>query len=251
MIPRLSMNLDYIATLRQKREEVYPSLVEAASVMLNNGANQITMHLREDRRHIQDTDVETIHLVTKRFGRPLRLEIGLNLEIIEVALAAHPEWICLVPEKNEERTIGHGLDLKNDELFMRTEAAIQKMRESLPEVKIAILLEANLEYMVKAKDLKIDAIEVHTGEFAKTFLNGDDVESFLKNFRDCHEFLKSINKDFVAGHGLSSESLVPLLSEKIFSEYSIGHWAICDALFNGLPTTVKNLKVLMESHPLK
>ncbi|MBY0414281.1 MAG: pyridoxine 5'-phosphate synthase, partial [Bdellovibrionales bacterium] len=97
MTPRLGVNIDHVATLRQARGEDYPSIVDAALVSLSNGADQITIHLREDRRHIQDTDVETVRLVTKRFGKPLNLEMGVNPEIVEIAMASNPEWICLVP----------------------------------------------------------------------------------------------------------------------------------------------------------
>ena len=101
---RLGVNIDHVATLRQLRGTEYPSVVDAANICLQEGADQITIHLREDRRHIQDTDVEAVRLVTKKFGRPLNLEMGCNPEIVEVALATGPDWVCLVPEKRQELT---------------------------------------------------------------------------------------------------------------------------------------------------
>ena len=94
MIPRLGVNIDHVATLRQARGEEYPSVVDAAQISLTNGADQITIHLREDRRHIQDTDVEAVKLVTKRFGKPINLEMGVDPEIVEIAIASTPDWIC-------------------------------------------------------------------------------------------------------------------------------------------------------------
>ena len=120
---RLGVNIDHVATLRQARGESYPSVVEAANICLNHGADQITIHLREDRRHIQDTDVEAIRLVTKKFGKPLNFEIGVNPEIIDIAIATAPDWICVVPEKREEKTTEGGLDLKNETTFIKVQEA--------------------------------------------------------------------------------------------------------------------------------
>ena len=101
---RLGVNIDHLATLRQARGEQYPSIVEGARAVLDAGANQITIHLREDRRHIQDFDVPAVKMVTQRYGVPLNFEMGANEEIIDIAIDTKPEWICLVPEKREEKT---------------------------------------------------------------------------------------------------------------------------------------------------
>jgi pyridoxine 5-phosphate synthase len=241
MIPRLGVNIDHVATLRQARGEEYPSIVEAASQSLNNGGDQITIHLREDRRHIQDTDVEAVKLVTKRFGKPLNLEMGVNPEIVEIAIASNPEWICLVPENRQEKTTEGGLDLKDDNNYIRIEDAVKKLKESIKDVKISLFLEADLETLLKAKDLNIDAVEIHTGEYAKTFLNGDDISKFITQFKNAQDFLNKNKIGCHAGHGLSNESVIPLLEEKLFVEYNIGHWIICDALFNGLGNNIKKL----------
>lgn len=251
MIPRLGVNIDHVATLRQARGEDYPSVVDAAQVSLSNGAEQITIHLREDRRHIQDTDVEAVRLVTKRFGKPLNLEMGVNPEIVEIAIASSPEWICIVPEKREEKTTEGGLDLLDDGNFIRIEEAIRKLKSSIKDVKISLFLEAKIEVLVKAKELNIDAVEIHTGEYAAVFNHGDDVSRFIEQFKSAKTFLTNHNIATHAGHGLSAESVVPLLEEKIFEEYNIGHWMICNALFNGLSNTVKNMVNIFESHPLK
>jgi pyridoxine 5-phosphate synthase len=251
MIPRLGVNIDHVATLRQARGEEYPSIVDAASVALNNGGDQITIHLREDRRHIQDTDVEAVRLVTKRYGKPLNLEMGVDPEIVEIAIASMPEWICLVPEKRQEKTTEGGLDLKDVNNFIRIEDACKKLKSSIKDVKISLFLEANLETLVKASELPIDAVEIHTGEYAKAFLDGEDFSKYVSQFKMAKEFLMKSNIACHAGHGLTNESVVPLLEEKIFEEYNIGHWIICDALFNGLSNTMKNLKNLFNANPLK
>ncbi len=251
MIPRLGVNIDHVATLRQARGEDYPSVVDAAQVSLLNGADQITIHLREDRRHIQDTDVETVRLVTKRFGKPLNLEMGVNPEIVEIAIASTPEWICLVPEKRQEKTTEGGLDLLDDANFIRIEEAVKKLKSSIKDVKISLFLEAKIEVLIKATQLNIDAVEIHTGEYARVFSNGDDVGRYIEQYKSAKEFLTNNKIATHAGHGLTEESVVPLLEAKIFEEYNIGHWIICHALFNGLSHTVKNLKTVFEAHPLK
>jgi pyridoxine 5-phosphate synthase len=251
MIPRLGINIDHVATLRQARGEEYPSVVDAAVVSLQNGADQITIHLREDRRHIQDYDVEAVRLVTKRFGKPLNLEMGVNPEIVEIAIASNPEWICLVPEKREEKTTEGGIDLIDDHYFIRIEDAIKKLKSSIKDVKISLFLEANISTLERAKDLAIDAVEIHTGEYAKVFANGDDCSQFIEQFKVAREFLLQHKIACHAGHGLTDESVKPLLLSGIFEEYNIGHWIICHALFNGLGPTVKSLKSSFEAHALK
>lgn len=251
MIARLGVNIDHVATLRQQRGEDYPSVVEAARVSLESGAEQITIHLREDRRHIQDTDVDAVKLVTKKYGKPLNLEMGVNPEILEIAIASQPEWICIVPEKREEKTTEGGLDLIDDTNFIKVEEAVKKLKENIKDVKISLFLEANIEVLVKAAKLNIDAVEIHTGEYAIAFNHGDDISTYLQKFKSAHSFLTDQKIAVHAGHGLTDESVVPLLESKLFVEYNIGHWIICNAVFNGLSNTVKSLLNIFDKHQLR
>jgi pyridoxine 5-phosphate synthase len=114
-----------------------------------------------------------------------------------------------------------------------------------------LFLEAKIEILVRAKELPIDAVEIHTGEFAKVFSNGDDISGFIKQYKDAQEFLYNHKIACHAGHGLTNESIIPLLEYKIFEEYNIGHWVICNAVFNGLANTVINLKTIFNNFPLK
>lgn len=242
MTPRLGINIDHVATLRQQRGEDYPSIVEAANMTLLNGGDQITIHLREDRRHIQDTDVEAVHLVTKRHGVPLNLEMGCHPEIVEIAIASNPEWICLVPEKRQEKTTEGGLDLLDDDTFIRIEEACKKLKSQIKDVKISLFLEANPHILNRAFMLSADAVEIHTGEFAKKFLNGEDIEPYLKKFETARQMIKDHKWGCHAGHGLTLESVEPLLERKLFEEYNIGHWIVAQALFEGLGSVVKKFK---------
>lgn len=242
---RLGVNIDHVATLRQARGEAYPSVVEAANVCLNNGADQITIHLREDRRHIQDTDVEAVRLVTKKFGKPLNLEIGVDPEIVDIAIAASPDWICVVPEKREEQTTEGGLDLKNSEIFEKVKAACSKLKGAIPHLKISLFVEGEDEILKKCKEIECDAVEIHTGDFARAHLNGEDTGEFIDQFKKSQIVCEEIGLGHHAGHGLTHESVKPLIDEKLFVEYNIGHWIVCQAVFDGLGKVVQNLKNLM------
>lgn len=246
MSPRLGINIDHVAALRQLSGEEYPSVVDAAQVALLSGADQISIHLREDRRHIQDTDVETVRLVTKRFGKPLNLQIGINPEILEIAIASTPDWISFVSERKEVRLPEIGFDILDDNNFIRLEDAIKKIRSSLKDVKISLCLEAKKENLDRAVQLGIDAVEIYTGEYAKVFFNGDDVDNYIIQFQNASAFLHDHNIACHAGQGLTDENIKPLLNKKVFDEYNIGHWITCSSLFNGLANTIKNLKNLFD-----
>ncbi len=239
---RLGVNIDHVATLRQARGESYPSIVDAANVCLGNGADQITIHLREDRRHIQDTDVEAVRLVTKKFGKPLNLEIGVDPEIVDIAIATAPDWICVVPEKREEKTTEGGLDLKSSENFEKVKNACSLLKEKIPGVKISLFVEADEETLRKCKEIPCDAVEIHTGDFARAHLNGEDTEGFIDQFRQSKKLCAELGLGHHAGHGLTHDSVAPLVKEELFIEYNIGHWIICQAVFDGLAKVVSNLK---------
>jgi pyridoxine 5-phosphate synthase len=239
---RLGVNIDHVATLRQLRGKGYPSVVDAAITCLAAGADQITIHLREDRRHIQDTDVEAVRLATRRYGRPLNLEMAAVDEIVEIAVVTAPDWVCLVPEKRQELTTEGGLNLVDSEVFTRVQQACQKLRQALPAIKISLFLEAVPAILAAALPLKPDAVEIHTGRYANAFLQEEDYGDLLASFKKAAAFLKEHQIAVHAGHGLTLESLAPLQQANLFSEYNIGHWIICQALFKGLAETVRQLK---------
>ncbi|WP_372655324.1 pyridoxine 5'-phosphate synthase [Halobacteriovorax sp.] len=249
MKARLGVNIDHVATLRQARGENYPSIVDAANTVLRDGADQITIHLREDRRHIQDTDVEAVHLVTKKFGKPLNLEMGCNDEIVEIAVATAPSWICLVPEKREEKTTEGGLDLKNKANFDKVLSTCKYLKSKVAGLKISLFLEGDIETLTLASEMPIDAVEVHTGDYARAFLNNESYDSYISQYKNAKVFLTSKKIGCHAGHGLTSESLIPLLENNLFEEYNIGHWIVCQALFDGLSKVVRDMVTCMNDYP--
>lgn len=245
MSARLGVNIDHVATLRQARGENYPSLVDSARVALENGADQITIHLREDRRHIQDTDVPAIKLVTERYGKPLNLEMGANQEIMQIGVEVKPEWICLVPEKREERTTEGGLDLLNEKTFKHIQQACQFLKKEIPGVKISLFVTSDLGVLEKSVQCDIDAVEIHTGDYARDYLEGESIAEHLADYQMAFNFIQAHNIGFHAGHGLTDLSLAELIKQGLFVEYNIGHWIICDSVFNGLALSVKKLKEII------
>lgn len=249
--PRLGVNIDHVATLRQQRGEFYPEVSRAAEVALATGAHQITIHLREDRRHIQDQDVSDVHAVCKKMNLPLNFEMGCSEEMVGIAIEQKPEWVCLVPEKREERTTEGGLDVLSPANYARLKAACEKIKQASPKTKISLFVEATPEVLTKCLTLKADAVEIHTGEYAKDFLNKKDLSHHLKQYREGKNIIKAAGWGFHAGHGLTFESLGPLLKEKQFEEYNIGHWIIGEAVFLGLGHVIKEMLTLMSQHPLE
>ena len=243
---RLGVNIDHVATLRQARGEDYPSLVRAAHEVLEAGAHQITIHLREDRRHIQDYDVAAIKLVCERYGRPLNLEMGANEEIFQVAVAAKPDWICLVPEKREERTTEGGLDL-GEKAFGRIKDFCEKIKLEIPSTKISLFVEADSLTMEQCLKLQPDAVEIHTGEYARTFNRGEPITKYIELYNQARSLLGS-GIGFHAGHGLDDKNIIPLLEFGKFHEYNVGHWLICESLFGGLSQTVDKYLALIQKY---
>lgn len=248
---RLGVNIDHVATLRNQRGEFYPEVTRAAEVSLATGAHQITIHLREDRRHIKDDDVPAVHKICRQLGKPLNLEMGCSPEMIAIACAEKPEWVCLVPEKREERTTEGGLDVIDQTNYERVKKACEQIKAHSPETKISLFVEASEPTLKKCLSLKADAVEIHTGDYAKDFLEQKDLTPHLVSYRAGAKLMKDAGWGYHAGHGLTLESLAPLLKEAQFEEYNIGHWIVAEAIFIGLGHVVKEMLTLINQYPLE
>ncbi len=246
MSARLGINIDHIATLRQARKEFYPSVAQGAEIALNAGAEQITIHLREDRRHIQEFDVFDVKKITEKNNKLLNLEMACDEGVVKIAKEVRPEWICLVPEKRLEMTTEGGLDLGLDAVFYTVKNCVESLKKDLPETSISLFLESKPEILEKAVSLDIQAVEIHTGNYAKAFLENEEILSHLKEYEAAYSFLTAHKKGVHAGHGLTLESLKPLVDQNFFQEYNIGHWVISEAIFYGLETVVSQLRMLID-----
>ena len=247
---RLGVNIDHVATLRNQRDEDYPSIDLAAKISLEAGADQITIHLREDRRHIRDEDLITVKSQTIHFGKLLNLEIGTDFEIARIAQQLNPDWVCIVPEKREEKTTEGGLDLCNASVFSKVIEVIQIVREKNSSLKVSLFVESSERIYDQIKKMRelgiiIDAVEIHTGEYAHKFIANQDFFTELNSFKAMKQKYHDLKMGYHAGHGLTDKSLLPLVEENIFDEYNIGHWIIGESIFIGLDQVVGKLKKIM------
>lgn len=248
MGPRLGVNIDHIATLRQLRGTPYPDLLAAAKMVEKAGAHQITVHLREDRRHIQDQDVKQLR---SGIRQSLNLEMAATNEMLWIARHFCPNWACLVPEKRQELTTEGGLNLeKNPKHLQKIIAQLQKR-----SIRVSAFIEPSLKMVKLAKKLGVDAIEIHTGRYAQATQkqNGQDghesqVKKELARIEAASRFAKDLGLPVHAGHGLDFENVRPLIAlkhqvsrEALIEEYNIGHALICRAALVGLERAVREM----------
>lgn len=280
-IIRLGVNIDHVATLRQVRGGTtsYPDLLQAAKSCQSGGAEQITIHLREDRRHIQDKDVK---LLTKWRGLPINLEMAVTSEMYKKARLYRPDWVCLVPEKREELTTEGGLDLmklaykskqRNQAVKMKSnssrwleskmthksgskltqnqeskrlqknskEVGIEDLIEGLQSVgiEVSVFIEPDLMQVQCAFELGVDAIEFHTGKWV--LLKGSRKETEWKRLKEAAILTESLGMGVHAGHGLDYEHAKKITELPFLKEVNIGHSLVCYALQDGLTAAVKKM----------
>ena len=234
----LGVNIDHIATLRQARGTQYPSLVEAAKICENSGADSITLHLREDRRHIQDNDVEELKscLTTK-----MNLEMAATDEMLKIATKILPEDCCLVPEKRQELTTEGGLDVASQ---------LGKMKEVCSElsannIKASIFIDADNNQIEAAVECGAPIIEIHTGHYADASTSSEKQKELQKISNACNYAL-SLGLQVNAGHGLTLENTKAIAEIGTIVELNIGHSIISRALFVGLSVATSEMKQLLQ-----
>jgi pyridoxine 5-phosphate synthase len=232
----LGVNIDHVATLRQARKGVEPEPVQAALLAEQSGADQITVHLREDRRHIQDKDV---FLLRKLVQTKLNLEMAATEEMIKIALEILPDTVTLVPEKREELTTEGGLKLTDDH-----KNGILKLKEA--NIEVSVFIEPDLKMVEKAKELGADTIEFHTGKYANT-QGKKEIEEEVNRLYQAARKAKELGLRVVAGHGLNYHNVQKLVELDIFEEYNIGHSIISRAVFTGLAEAVMEMKTIINS----
>ncbi len=233
----LGVNVDHIATLRQARGTRFPDPVYAALLAEEAGADGITVHLREDRRHIQERDVR---LLKQMQNTRMNLEMAVTDEMVDVALEVRPEHCCLVPEKREELTTEGGLDVVGH--FERIKAAVARL--NLAAIEVSLFIDAIPEQIAAAKKTGATAIEIHTGAYA----DADSValaQQELQRIRDGVQFGLQQGLIVNAGHGLHYHNVVPVAAIAGINELNIGHSIMAHSLFVGLKEAVKEMKSLM------
>jgi len=237
---KLGVNIDHVATLRQARGTKYPSVVEAALRAEQAGADSITLHLREDRRHMQDEDIFAIRplLQTK-----MNLELAATDEMIAIALKVKPQDVCIVPERREERTTEGGLNIKDgyDHLYRATKILSEKGS------RVSLFIAPDLKDIDLAKKMGAPVIEIHTGRYADAKDEGTKQKE-LKRVKDAAAYALSLGLVVNAGHGLHYHNVNLIAEIPGIEELNIGHAIVAHALFVGWDNAIKEMKLLCRTY---
>ncbi len=233
---RLGVNIDHVATVRNARGESYPSPVKAALLSEKSGADSITIHLREDRRHINEKDLIEIK---KKLKIPLNLEMAATEEMYQIALKRKPSYVCIVPEKRKEITTEGGLNLDYKEKFLRRIiSGLQKKG-----IRVSLFIEPKISDIKKSKlFFNSDCIEIHTGKICNLINNKKNFQSELRKIKKAAFIANEIGLEVHAGHGLNFKSASILSKIDDITEFNIGHFLIGDSIFFGLTETIKKFK---------
>ena len=230
---RLGVNIDHVATIRNARGGELPDPARAAIIAEKAGADGITAHLREDRRHISDNDIE---LLMNSISIPLNLEMAATEEMMLIALKHKPKAVCLVPEKREERTTEGGLDIYNNIDLLRP--FIKKLSKN--GIRVSLFIEPDQDAIQLAKDIEAPVIELHTGAYCNTREN--EQKKQLTRIIVAAEYANKIGLECHAGHGLTFDTVYDIASISTISELNIGHFLIGEAIFSGLSTSIKKMR---------
>ncbi|MGC5781335.1 pyridoxine 5'-phosphate synthase [Methylobacterium sp. NFXW15] len=238
---RLGVNIDHVATVRNARGGAYPDPVRAAHLAVEAGADGITAHLREDRRHIRDADIAALKA---SLAVPLNFEMAATDEMVALAVATRPHAACLVPEKREERTTEGGLDIigGRDHLAPR----IRTLAEA--GIRVSLFVEPEPEVMEAAHALGAPVVELHTGSYCEAAIAGDQaaVERELARIRRAAAHGAGLGLEIHAGHGLTTDSVGPVAAVREIRELNIGHALIADAIFVGLAQAIRDMRAAMD-----
>jgi len=234
---RLGVNIDHIATLRNARGALHPDPLLAAKLAIKYGANSVTIHLREDRRHIKDKDLFNI---CKNKKIPVNLEMAANKKILKIALKNKPNFVCIVPEKRKEITTEGGLNLKKN--ANKIKKILLKLKKY--NIRTSLFINPNIQDVKISKKLKSDCVELHTGKLSNLIkLNKNFSKEFLK-IKNCAKFGNSIGLEIHAGHGMDYKTTKILNKIIEIREFNIGHFIIGESIFNGFKKVIKKIKKL-------
>ncbi len=238
---RLGVNIDHVATVRNARGGVHPDPVRAAREALAAGADGITAHLREDRRHITDSDIDALSLLCAEAGRPLNLEMAVTDEMLAIALRHRPHAACLVPERREEVTTEGGLAVAGHE------ARIAPVAKTLAEagIRVSLFIEPTPEQVDAAQAVGAQVVEFHTGRYCH--LAGDDRAVEFDRLQAAATRAFDLGLEVHAGHGLDYVTAAHMMAIAEVRELNIGHFLIGEAVFVGLPTAIRRMRAAMDA----
>ena len=240
---RLGVNIDHVATLRNARGGDHPDPVKAAEVAIEAGADGITAHLREDRRHMRDDDMARLQALCVECGVPLNFEMGATEEMVEIALRTRPHAVCLVPERREERTTEGGLDVAGQ--LARLKPVIQRLADN--GSRVSLFIEAERAQIDASARTAAEVVEFHTGAYAHALDDGetDRANALLQDLRDGGEIAHAAGLEVHYGHGLTFDNVGPIAAIPEARELNIGHFIIGEAVFMGLGPAIQRMATLM------
>ncbi|PKF51657.1 pyridoxine 5'-phosphate synthase [Enterovibrio nigricans] len=234
----LGVNIDHVATVRNARGTKYPDPVHAAEIAERAGADGITVHLREDRRHIKDRDV---YILRDTLQTRMNLEMAVTEEMVNIALDVMPAYVCLVPEKREELTTEGGLDVAGQ--LDKVKAATETLNAA--GIKVSLFIDADRTQIDAAKACGAPFIELHTGAYAEAETD-EDMQAELKKIAAAASYAHDLGIKVNAGHGLTYHNVTPIAKIPEIYELNIGHAIIGRAVFDGLPKAVADMKAIMQ-----
>jgi len=232
---KLGVNIDHVATIRNARNVIYPDPLRAALLAQKCGADSITIHLREDRRHIRDSDLKNIK---KKIKIPLNLEMSPTKQMLNIALKNKPNYVCIVPEKRKEITTEGGLNLKKNKKNLIE--IINKLKKS--NIRVSLFIEPKISDVILSKLFGADCVELHTGKYCNSLQDIKKAKLHFFKIKNSAIKAKKIDLDVHAGHGLTYKSAKKLSKIKYISEFNIGHFIIAESIFIGLKQSIKNFK---------
>ncbi|WP_299754054.1 pyridoxine 5'-phosphate synthase [uncultured Boseongicola sp.] len=242
LIPlRLGVNIDHVATVRNARGGAYPDPLRAAKIAEEAGADGITAHLREDRRHISDADIDGLMDV---LSVPLNFEMAATDEMQKIALRHKPHAVCIVPEKREERTTEGGLEVARDE--NRLAHFIAPLRDA--GCRVSIFIAAEMRQIEAANRIGAEVIELHTGAYCEAHADGlfEERDAELVRLCEMSNFAHSLGLEVHAGHGLTYDTVAPVAAIAEVRELNIGHFLIGEAIFLGLEPAIREMRTIMD-----
>ena len=238
---RLGVNIDHVATVRNARGSAYPDPVRAAKLAEEAGADGITAHLREDRRHIADADIDAL---MEALTVPLNFEMAATDEMQEIALRHKPHAVCIVPEKREELTTEGGLEVARQE--NRLAHFIKPLRDA--GCRVSIFIAADRAQIEAAARIRAEVVELHTGAYCDFHAEGrfDERDAELERLREMSAFAHSLGLEVHAGHGLTYDTVAPVAAFPEVMELNIGHFLIGEAIFRGLTPAISEMRRMMD-----
>ena len=236
---RLGVNIDHIATLRNARGEIHPDPCFAASEVIKMGADSVTIHLREDRRHINDLDAKKICKLKKIL---VNLEISMNDKIVKNALKIKPNYICIVPENRKEVTTEGGLNLDKNQKKLRNIIQIFKQAK----IRTSLFVNPSIRDIKISNDLNADCVEIHTGRLSNLVKSKKDYNAELSRIKKSSVLAKKLNIEVHAGHGLDYKTTKILSKINEIQEFNIGHFIIGESIFFGLSKVIRNFKKIIK-----